>query len=659
MAMLLRSAGQDQHKSQGRDADPSVTLSTNYDDEFSESENAESLYSADNAIADDEDFTINVDCASDTTTQGYLTLRYVQSLLWWCCSCRYRCQGYAAIEKHFLRHSRTLSYECKTHNQNFTTLKELRGHMQMPHIRGSVQNVQWADTQGKVVNTITCRYGDCPTTTKNEGEYFQHCRDEHWDINYKCWYCKESFTSSKELKSHCDISHTGMMELECFVPGCTLIFKRPNFLFRHLPTHLPDRIFSCNICSISFETPKSYTLHCIQEFHPASDICVKCPYKYSEETEYIRHYLRDHSEICSLPGAEVVAEILQRNDRFETAGKMALDQETDNHDSISDLVRQARARGEENPDDICKWIMNKHPIYAGSRKTILSAFRRIFGVGKRRLQLSHFDLPSKRIRRGNLSPELSMQQNHDTNDERGGDPWDLKPRTEGPRISSAFSAEGQDKSPQIPATVPAESEPPLATSRAAGLDKSPQIAATESLPAPLQICVPTATLHPQYLTQQPSSNSRLPSNNSVSTYGDLPEVHASTDKADPSPSPRQPIKCQVPFWIRTSQPHVVQEPWRNGHIGSNSLATFTELLSTATQRSGIEEIKFELKASIGDVKYSVKKDEEVEWVTMKEVFAEHLALSRAGDRRLKIVVEPIYGESLLGSDSNDGVEFMF
>ncbi|CZR65279.1 uncharacterized protein PAC_15179 [Phialocephala subalpina] len=83
----------------------------------------------------------------------------------------------------------------------------------------------------------------------------------------------------------------------CFVPKCTQTFKRRVMLLRHLPTHLPDPIFRCKSCPLSFETSVGCIKHCKKTSHSAPDTCVTCDYEYSEVDEYVQHYLTDHSNI--------------------------------------------------------------------------------------------------------------------------------------------------------------------------------------------------------------------------------------------------------------------------------------------------------------------------------------------------------------------------
>jgi hypothetical protein len=142
----------------------------------------------------------------------------------------------------------------------------------------------------------------------------------------------------------------------------------------------------------------------------------------------------------------------------------------------------------------------------------------------------------------------------------------------------------------------------------------------------------------------------------------------STPIPTPSPVLTQPLapatkRSKVPLWIVHREPRHLEEHWREGQMKDKSLATFIKDLSNATQRTRIEEIKLELRTLNGDIRCTVKKDEEKEWSDAKASFREKLAeggiRSNKSSQEEKILVEPVYGGILVRAGSDDEEEIVF
>jgi hypothetical protein len=181
-------------------------------------------------------------------------------------------------------------------------------------------------------------------------------------------------------------------------------------------------------------------------------------------------------------------------------------------------------------------------------------------------------------------------------------------------------------------------------------------------PAPniQQMKVPLETTAPHSSTIGSFRNEKQPSVHST-------EI-AQRSATQPS-SAKQRQKTQIPLWIITRDPIYTEERWDDGKFQGTALPAFIEGISKVTQRDHIEKIKLTLRTSEAATKITVFKDAEDMWASAKETFAEKLkeAKAHAKARRqsepmnFKILVEPLYDESMLpaGSIDDDDEEFEF
>ncbi|CZR65253.1 uncharacterized protein PAC_15153 [Phialocephala subalpina] len=297
--------------------------------------------------------------------------------------------------------------------------------------------------------------------------------------------------------------------------------------------------------------------------------------------------------------------------------------------TIPKLIEMAIEDGPKTLDEMFRWISTRYPLYAGSRKSIRDGVRDSKVERRGKLYILSDGIKRKR---GLAVPTLQTKKMR-TNVIQGIHPTFLMIFLE-----------------PLP---PPEPKGKISRGRISLPKRS------ESLQ------VPTATLHSQDLTQPSTSNSCL----RPDAFADLLQAHDSLAHEANLPSkgcPRQSIKRrQVPMWIVTRAPRFLQDRWSDGSIEGKSLATFIEQLLIATKRSGINDIILELRTPKGDTRYTVREYAEDQWIEAKETFAEELKLAKRNIKSdgfnpaVKILVEPIYGDSPPEAEFDDSEEFTF
>lgn len=110
-------------------------------------------------------------------------------------------------------------------------------------------------------------------------------RNEKGQKRYQCTVCQKVGEKTAHV-SHV-MKHINMYPFHCPEPGCSKAYSSKHELKRHLPSHLSDRQFLCEICSARFKSKDNLYYH--KMTHNIRFHCQFCSGGFYSKFELLRH----------------------------------------------------------------------------------------------------------------------------------------------------------------------------------------------------------------------------------------------------------------------------------------------------------------------------------------------------------------------------------
>ncbi|MCJ1476853.1 hypothetical protein MMC13_005522 [Lambiella insularis] len=123
---------------------------------------------------------------------------------------------------------------------------------------------------------------------------------------------------------------------------------------------------------------------------------------------------------------------------------------------------------------------------------------------------------------------------------------------------------------------------------------------------------------------------------------------------EPQSSEGVKTRVEVDFWIITShQPRLARDHWREGMLSGKNLNFFIEAATKATKNVRIRELKCTLKTAETEISFTVHKDDEEGFESMKSTFSKEIKRAWAKDgnnkENFEVWIDPVVEESTLAN----------
>ena len=197
-----------------------------------------------------------------------------------CFKCDYIGKSRDRIREHWIRaHCRR--FKCNDCGKFFGQKTDLKRHRQAVHVPGRV-----------------CKY--CDKSYKTKTGYNVHLAYQHGDgINhlYTCDTCNKRHTSVKNIASHIEKDHLGIIPVGTFLCHvCGKKYRRKQAYDVHMDVHSDVKLYQCDTCKKRFATKHGYQEHIVIHTDRVKHKCEICGKAYFTKRSLRLHKNVSHGE---------------------------------------------------------------------------------------------------------------------------------------------------------------------------------------------------------------------------------------------------------------------------------------------------------------------------------------------------------------------------